>query len=147
MLEAPSQTSPAVPTSPKVPNSPSLSSEVSSSQGFQPFSSRGWGTDWQTPLKSSSGLWAQKWKKLILIYFLEENVKECASLSGIPDYGSWGLGREGWESLPRAPQMTSRVTSFMSQEHTLCQGLAWAQGTQEQIKHGLRPQELPGRGC
>lgn len=55
-----------------------------------------------------------------LIYFQEENVKECASLSGIPDCGSWGVGAGGWlEYLTRAPQMTSPVASFMSREPTL----------------------------
>ena len=42
------------------------------------------------------------------MYFREENVKEWASLSGIPDCGSWGAGGGWWlECLPRAPQMTA----------------------------------------
>lgn len=61
--------------------------------------------------------------------------------------GSWGRGiGGGLESLPRAPQMTSRATSFMSHEPTLCRALGWVRGAQEQIRHGPRVQELPGRG-
>lgn len=101
-------------------------------------------------LRSSRGLWAQEQNKLIFSFIPMKRMSSHAPLSvEFQTVAPGELGERDWgglESLPRAPQMTSRVTSFMSHEPTLCQALGWVRGAQEQIRHGPRVQELPGRG-
>lgn len=61
--------------------------------------------------------------------------------------GGLGVVVAGMSSQsPSSPQVTPRVTSFMSRGLTLGQASGWAQGIQEQIRHRLWPFELLGRG-